>query len=80
MKDIAKRFDENPLLLPPDLQPCGEGLQITCLLNSGVFQYEGKTWLIVRGCHPVHNTLHLFPVNDNLWMNQGAKPFYGKPS
>jgi predicted GH43/DUF377 family glycosyl hydrolase len=48
MKDIAKRFAENPLLSPGDLQSSGKGLQITCLLNPGVFQYEGKTWLIVR--------------------------------
>lgn len=48
MKDIAKRFAENPLLSPTDLQSSDDGLQITCLLNPGVFQYEGKTWLIVR--------------------------------
>ena len=48
MKDIAKRFVENPLLSPADLRSSDEGLQITCLLNPGVFQYEGKTWLIVR--------------------------------
>lgn len=48
MKDIAKRFAENPLLSPTDLQPSDEGLQIACLLNPGVFQYDGKTWLIVR--------------------------------
>ncbi len=48
MKDIAKRFAENPLLSPPDMQASSKGLQITCLLNPGVFQYDGKTWLIVR--------------------------------
>jgi predicted GH43/DUF377 family glycosyl hydrolase len=48
MKDIAKRFAENPLLSPGDLPSSGEGLEITCLLNPGVFQYQGKTWLIVR--------------------------------
>lgn len=48
MKDIAKRFAENPLLSPADLPASGEGLQITCLLNPGAFQYQGKTWLIVR--------------------------------
>ena len=46
--DIAKRFAENPLLSPADLQPSKEGLEITCLLNPGVFRYDGKTWLIVR--------------------------------
>lgn len=48
MKDIAKRFSENPLLSPSDVSPSSEGLEITCLLNPGVFQYEEKTWLIVR--------------------------------
>lgn len=48
MKDIAKRFSQNPLLKPSDLKPSREGLEITCLLNPGVFQFEGKTWLIVR--------------------------------
>jgi len=48
MKDIAKRFSENPLLKPADLKPSTEGLEIACLLNPGVFQYQDKTWLIVR--------------------------------
>lgn len=48
MIDIAKRFAENPLLSPADLLASGKGLQITSILNPGVFQYEGKTWLIVR--------------------------------
>ena len=48
MKDIAKRFTQNPLLSPADLPASREGLEITCLLNPGVFQFEGKTWLLVR--------------------------------
>ena len=48
MEDIAKRFTQNPILSPGDLIPSTEGLQISCLLNPGVFQYDGKTWLIVR--------------------------------
>lgn len=48
MKDIAKRFAENPILSPTDLQPSGDGLQITCLLNPGAFLYESKIWLVVR--------------------------------
>jgi predicted GH43/DUF377 family glycosyl hydrolase len=48
MKDIAKRFAGNPLLSPADLKASTDGLEITCLLNPGVFQYQGKTWLIVR--------------------------------
>ncbi|UPZ17906.1 glycoside hydrolase family 130 protein [Flavobacterium humidisoli] len=48
MKDIAKRFADNPLLSPIDIPASREGLEITCLLNPGVFQYQNKTWLIVR--------------------------------
>jgi len=48
MADIAKRFPENPLLSPVDLQASEEGLQIICLLNPGVFRFENKIWLILR--------------------------------
>ncbi|WP_316816439.1 glycoside hydrolase family 130 protein [Pedobacter nyackensis] len=48
MKDQAQRFIQNPLLSPKDLKPSRPGLQITCLLNPGVFTFEGKTWLLVR--------------------------------
>ena len=48
MTDIAKRFSQNPLLSPADLKASSEGLEITCLLNPGVFTYHQKTWLIVR--------------------------------
>ena len=46
--DITKRFLQNPLLSPGDLRPSLPGLEIACLLNPGVFRFEGKTWLIVR--------------------------------
>jgi predicted GH43/DUF377 family glycosyl hydrolase len=48
MKDIARRFKENPLLKPADLVPGREGLKIICLLNPGVFRFQNKTWLILR--------------------------------
>ncbi len=48
MKDIAKRFPENQLLSPKDLQPSNEGLHIACLLNPGVFRFDDKIWLLVR--------------------------------
>lgn len=34
--DIAKRFHQNPLLKPSDLQSGIEGMEITCFLNPGV--------------------------------------------
>ena len=48
MNDLARRFVENPILRPQDLRPSVEGMEVTCLLNPGVFRYEGKTWLLVR--------------------------------
>lgn len=46
--DISKRFIQNPLLYPTDLKPGIEGMEIVCLLNPGVFQYDGKVWLLLR--------------------------------
>lgn len=62
--DISTRFDQNPLLSPPDLQPSMAGLEIACLLNPGVFQYDGKTWLIVRVAErpPQQEGMISFPV------------------
>jgi predicted GH43/DUF377 family glycosyl hydrolase len=48
MKDIAKRFPENPLLSPSDILPSHKDLQIACILNPGVFQFDGKIWMILR--------------------------------
>jgi len=48
MKDIAKRFPENPLLSPTDILPSHKDLQIACILNPGVFRFDGKTWMIIR--------------------------------
>lgn len=48
MSDIARRFRQNPLLEPKDLQPSNKNLQIISLLNPGVFVFEGKIWLLVR--------------------------------
>ncbi|AWA31523.1 glycosidase [Flavobacterium magnum] len=48
MNDIARRFPENPLLMPKDLRPCSADMQIISLLNPGVFTFEGKIWLLVR--------------------------------
>lgn len=48
MKDIANRFTENPILSPSDIPPSREGLEITCLLNPGVFRFQNKIWLAVR--------------------------------
>ena len=68
MKDLAQRFPENPLLLPKDLAPSRQGLQIISLLNPGVFRYGGKTWLIVRVAEGVmqEEGVLFFPALDAL--------------
>lgn len=66
MSDIAKRFPQNPLLSPADLQPSAKGLKITCLLNPGVFRFDNKPWLIVRVAErPEQSEVKMsFPVLD----------------
>lgn len=46
--DLAKRFEQNPLLSPKDLKPSMEGMIVECLLNPGVFRFEKKLWLLIR--------------------------------
>ncbi|KLT66041.1 glycoside hydrolase family 130 protein [Pedobacter sp. BMA] len=48
MKDLARRFKENPILKPADLTPGHPGLEIVCLLNPGVFRFDGKIWMLIR--------------------------------
>ena len=46
--NLARRFQQNPLLRPSDLRPSQPGWQIECLLNPGVFYFENRIWLLVR--------------------------------
>ncbi|MEI9999084.1 MAG: glycoside hydrolase family 130 protein [Verrucomicrobiota bacterium] len=48
MSDLALRFDQNPLLVPSQITPSHPGLRVEYLLNPGAFQYDGKTYLLVR--------------------------------
>ena len=48
MADIAKRFPENPILKPEEIRPSIEGLKVECILNPGVFRFNGRTWLLLR--------------------------------
>ena len=48
MADIAKRFPENPVLKPADIRPSMAGMKVECLLNPGVFRFDGKIWLLLR--------------------------------
>ncbi len=45
---MIKRFIENPLLITKDIKPSQKGFVVACVLNPGVFTFEGKTWLLLR--------------------------------
>lgn len=64
MSDIARRFPENPLLMPIDLQPSNSELHIISLLNPGVFVYQEKIGLLVRVAEgmPQKENFISFPV------------------
>ena len=42
------RFSQNPILITKDIQPSQPDLVVECVLNPGVFSFEGKTWLLLR--------------------------------
>jgi predicted GH43/DUF377 family glycosyl hydrolase len=48
MQDLASRFSQNPILRPTDVTPSRADLKIECLLNPGVFRFQGKIWLLLR--------------------------------
>lgn len=48
MADIAVRYKNNPILSPKDLDPSHESMIIECLLNPGVFEFNGKIGLLAR--------------------------------
>ncbi|PXY42412.1 glycosidase [Flavobacterium cheongpyeongense] len=68
MSDIARRFPENPLLMPKDLLPSSPELKIISLLNPGVFVFEGKTWLLVRVAESITQKegVIFFPIINSL--------------
>jgi len=68
MSDIAKRFPENPLLMPKDLQACSPDMQIISLLNPGVFRFKGRVHMLVRvaECISQKEGVIFFPVVNAL--------------
>ncbi len=68
MKDIARRFPQNPLLLPKDITPSELGLQVICLLNPGVFRFAGKVWLLIRVAESIEQKegFVFFPVINQI--------------
>ena len=45
---VLQRFASNPILRPQDIAPSAPGMKIECLLNPGVFRFDGKIWLLLR--------------------------------
>ncbi|MGI9158942.1 MAG: glycosidase, partial [Saprospiraceae bacterium] len=45
---MAERFSNNPILTTGDIEPSRPDLKVSCILNPGVFTFEGKTWLLLR--------------------------------
>ncbi|MEY3194721.1 MAG: hypothetical protein RIQ78_818 [Bacteroidota bacterium] len=45
---MTHRFKQNPLLSTQDIQPSHPNLVVECVLNPGVFTFNGKTWLLLR--------------------------------
>ncbi|MHC4886038.1 MAG: glycoside hydrolase family 130 protein [Planctomycetota bacterium] len=46
--DLAKRFDENPILTPERVKPSVQGAMVECLLNPGIFRYQGRIGMLMR--------------------------------
>lgn len=42
------RFENNPILTKHSLKPSFDNWIIECVLNPGVFKFEGKTWMLLR--------------------------------
>jgi beta-1,2-mannobiose phosphorylase / 1,2-beta-oligomannan phosphorylase len=45
---MVNRFIQNPILTTRDIEPSQAGFVVECVLNPGVFIFEGKTWLLLR--------------------------------
>lgn len=45
---MVNRFANNPILTTKDIKASQPGFVVECVLNPGVFTFEGKTWLLLR--------------------------------
>jgi predicted GH43/DUF377 family glycosyl hydrolase len=45
---MALRFKQNPILTTQDLEASQSGWVVECVLNPGVFRFDGKIWLVLR--------------------------------
>lgn len=46
--DIAKRFEQNPIIALDDVPPSAEELVVECVLNPGAYEFDGKVHLLMR--------------------------------
>ncbi|MBP6796251.1 MAG: glycoside hydrolase family 130 protein [Saprospiraceae bacterium] len=45
---MMNRYVHNPILTTKDISPSQPDFIVECVLNPGVFLFEGKTWLLLR--------------------------------
>lgn len=45
---MVLRSEHNPILTTRDIQPSQPGWVVECVLNPGVFSFEGKIWMAIR--------------------------------
>ena len=46
--DLTIRSTQNPLLQPADVTPSRSDMVVECLLNPGVFRFDGAIWMLAR--------------------------------
>ena len=63
---MIKRYENNPILSTKDIKPSQDGFVVECVLNPGVFTFEGKVWLVLRIAErPVQKSGTIsFPINN----------------
>ena len=67
MDDLVKRNPLNPLIRPEDLVSYHPEMKVECVLNPGVFEFDGKVYLVVRVAErPVQEEGKItIPIMDN---------------
>ena len=69
--DLARRSPGNPLITPEMVSPSREGFAVECVLNPGVFEFRGKTGLLLRVAER--------PVPENGWVSTAIIGRDGQP-
>ncbi len=63
---MVNRFSQNPIIKSQDLKPSQPDWVVECVLNPGVFQFDNKTWLLLRVAErpPQKKGIVSFPIFD----------------